>query len=676
MKLLFTKFRLPLIHGAVCLSLVMGGTAAVVAETEEQEKKIVVTATRIEKDLQMVPASVSVVDAKEIRRKGYTSVADALKDVPGVEISDQSLAGSKRINIRGESGARVLIMVDGQKITEQKSMDGAPLLIDPETIDRIEVIKGPASVLYGSEAIGGAVNIITKKGGNRPLQASASVTYDSSTDGFTESLSLFGRKNNFHYRVTGSYSDQGNRETPDGELDESDSRRKSGSVFLGWEKDNVSIGVGLEGYDSKVDSPPITVSGNPFNLNLPKWSRNKGSLFVDVKDVTPKIKKIHLDAFVQETEKDFEQAMDINMGMVITQNINTFNNQKTYGINSQMDLIVHPSHYLVGGYSYSRDTLDADRQISYSAMLPGSDVFYDAGIDTHALFLQDEWVLPRDFVLTLGGRYTWVASELDETNDSSAIAGRTTDSHPVFSAGLTWSGIESLTIRGLASQGYRFPDLNKLFIGTRHGGAVTLPNQDLDPETSNNFEIGARYNTNNWNIDLAGFVNLAEDYITTQTIGTNLKQFANVDEARTYGVEAHMAYTFKPLNLTPYITGTWMRRKFESEDLTTWKTNTPKFSGRLGLRWENDLKNHPATVWFDAWMRGATKSEDEDSRGNVTENASWQTANLAVGSDFGRDRQYNMSLNLNNIFDHSYSTAQNALDEPGFHAVLRVGMNF
>ncbi len=676
MKLLFTKFRLVLIHGAVCLSLLMGGAAAVVAETEEQEKKIVVTATRIEKDLQMVPASVSVVDAKEIRRKGYTSVADALKDVPGVEISDQSLAGSKRINIRGESGARVLIMVDGQKITEQKSMDGAPLLIDPETIDRIEVIKGPASVLYGSEAIGGAVNIITKKGGDKPLQASASVTYDSSTDGFTESLSLFGRKNNFHYRVTGSYSDQGNRETPDGELDESDSRRKSGSVFLGWEKDNVSIGVGLEGYDSKVDSPPTTVSGNPFNLNLPKWSRNKGSLFVDVKDITPKIKKIHLDAFVQETEKDFEQAMDINMGMVITQNINTFNNQKTYGINSQMDLLVHPSHYLIGGYSYSRDTLDADRQIGFSFMLPGSDVFYDAGIDTHALFLQDEWVLPRDFVLTLGGRYTWVASELDETNDSAAIAGRTTDSHPVFSAGLTWSGIDHLTLRGMVAQGYRFPDLNKLFIGTRHGGAVTLPNQDLDPETSNNFEIGARYNTNNWNIDLAGFVNLAEDYITTQTIGTNLKQFANVDEARTYGIEAHMAYTFNPLNLTPYITGTWMRRKFESEDLTTWKTNTPKFSGRLGLRWENDLKNHPATVWSDVWMRGATKSEDEDSRGNVTENAAWQTANLAVGSDFGRDRQYHVSLNLNNIFDHSYSTAQNSLDEPGFHAVLRVGMNF
>ena len=687
----FPAFRSPLlpalgwssrlVAGGLCLLLVLGsGSGSALAESEVKASKIVVSATRTEQDLQIAPASISVVDQEDIQRKGYTSIADILQDVPGVEVYDQSLAGAKRINIRGESGARVLIMVDGQKVTEQKSMDGAPLLIDPEIIERIEVIKGPASVLYGSEAIGGAVNIITKKGGDRPIQGSANAIYNSSTDGFTETLSLYGGKNGFHYRVTGSHSDQGDRDTPDGKLEGSDSQRKSGSGYLGYDTDKFSVGLGLESFDSEADSPPTKVDGTPFDLNLPEWSRKKGSLFVDAKDLNAKIKKIHVDAFVQETQKDFEQVMKPYMGPmmgIVTHSMNTSNTQKTYGANTQMDLILHPDHYLVGGYSYTRDTLDANTRVVFDTpMLPSSAYFHEAAIDTHAIFLQDEWVLPNNFIFTFGGRQTWVSSELENTDDPNSAAGKVTDSHPVFSTGLTWSGIENLTLRGLFSQGYRFPDLNKLFTGTSHGGATTLANPDLDPETSNNFEIGARYNDEAWDLDLTVFISLAEDYITTQRVGPTVSKFANVDEAQTHGVEAHLAYTFVSVHLTPYITGTWMRRKFEKPGFSTWDTNTPELAGRLGLRWQKDMTNQDLTLWADAWMRAATDADDENSDGTMTRNAAWQTANLGMGCEFGKQRQYRVSLNLNNILDQSYRTAQNSLDEAGFHAVVRVGMDF
>ena len=667
------------IIGLLCLGVLVTSPGNSFAKTNGEERKIVVTATRTEKDLQKVPASVSIVEEEEIRRKGYTNVADILQDIPGVEVFDQSLAGAKRINIRGESGARVLILIDGQKITEQKSMDGAPLLIDPAIIERIEVVKGPASVLYGSEAIGGVVNIITKKGGDRLVQGSMDVTYNSSNNGLTESLSLYGGVNGFHYRVTGSKSDLDDRETPDGTIDGSDSESKSGSVFLGYDKDKFSVGASFEIYDSEVDSPPTTMNGIPFDLNLPEWSRKKGSMFVDYKNINNIIKKIHFDAYVQETNKDFEQRMTINMGpMSVLRSLDTYNEQKTYGANTQIDLTPTDNHYIILGHSYTKDSLDADSVTNLiPAVLPGypSTKFHEASIDTNAVYIQDEWMLGEDFILTLGGRQTWISSELEDTDDKNSSTGEVSDNNAVFSAGITWSGVENLTLRGLASQGYRFPDLNKLFTGSSHG-QTTLPNQDLDPETSDNFEIGARFNNGALNIDLTAFMSYAEDYITINKIGENVYRFANIDEAKTHGIEAHLAYTIEPVNITPYVTGTWMKRKFKKPGFSTWDTNTPEFIGRMGLRFEKNVTKLNTLFWADTWIRAASEADDEASDGTITTADSWQTLNLGLGCELGKKRKVQLSLNLNNILDESYQTAQNALEEAGFHGVARVGVKF
>lgn len=170
---------------------------------------VYVTATRVEKELQDVPMSVSVMTSEDIKRSPARTIGELLQDVPGVEIRNSGGQGFKRISIRGENPNRVLILIDGQKLVENKSMDGTPLLIDPSNVERVEVIKGPASVLYGSEAIGGVINIITKKGGDKPIQGEASVAYNGASNGFAESLSAFGGMNGFKYRVSGSTAIRG-----------------------------------------------------------------------------------------------------------------------------------------------------------------------------------------------------------------------------------------------------------------------------------------------------------------------------------------------------------------------------------------------------------------------------------------------------------------------------------
>jgi len=659
--------------------------------------EVVVTATRTERELQEVPVSISVVNQEDIQRSPATTIADALQDIPGVEVFDQSIAGAKRIQIRGESGARVLVLIDGQKVSEQKSMDGAALLIDPNRIERVEVIKGPASVLYGSEAIGGVVNIITKKGGERPLQAEASATYDTSATGRVGYASAFGRYEGLSYRVSGSLTDYGNRRTPDGTLDNTSYETRDLSAFLGHDWKKISIGATVEDYQSDINShtPEGTTNSTLtyFQLDLPQWDRRKAGAFFEARDITEFFTRVRVDGFYQNTYKKFKNDMNLSipmgpMGTLFREmRQTTENDQDTFGGLIQTDWRPLRGHHLIIGYEPNFDRLDSTLDavtVQQSPMPPpfGSTTTtvqnfdYKAEMDTHAVYIQDEWTLPADFTLTLGCRQTWVDSSLTDTNNPNIEEDSKKDSQPVFSAGLTYAGIRHLVLRSLFSQGYRFPNLQQLFIGTVHGGAdPTFPNPDLDPETSNNYELGLRFNNQALAIDIAGFLSDAKDYITTEPV-TGGRQFANVDQALTYGVEGVLSYTFSDWGLTPYASATWLRRKFETEDFSTWDTGHPEWMGRLGLRYQQDVFSSRLRFFADLYGRAAASAEEEFSDGTDENYKSWETLNLTLGGEFGQKRQHFVTVSLNNLFDQEYTTAQSTLVEPGFHAVFKVGTSF
>ena len=116
--------------------------------------------------------SAVIIDEKEVKETTAQNIAEILRDIPGVEIATTASNGMKYVCIRGESSRRTLLLIDGQPMSLQKSMDGPMAMLGKSQIERIEVVKGPVSVLYGSEAIGGVVNIITKKGGDKPFGGS------------------------------------------------------------------------------------------------------------------------------------------------------------------------------------------------------------------------------------------------------------------------------------------------------------------------------------------------------------------------------------------------------------------------------------------------------------------------------------------------------------------------
>ena len=159
-----------LVTALICGAVYMGATPVYANDVQEFTlDEYVVTAARTETKLVDTPANISVVDAKTIEERHYQDVSEVLKDVPGTTVVDNGVGASEKV-IRLNGDDRVLVLVDGRRVSTdigstsygRNNMD-MNQLPDVGLIERIEVLKGAGGALYGSEAVGGVVNIITKK---------------------------------------------------------------------------------------------------------------------------------------------------------------------------------------------------------------------------------------------------------------------------------------------------------------------------------------------------------------------------------------------------------------------------------------------------------------------------------------------------------------------------------
>ncbi len=138
------------------------------ARTMSVLDNVVVTANRYEKEAYKVTQPITATNSEEIQKKGYTTVSDVVRNFPGIDMNDAGPFRSRPV-IRGLSGTRVLVLVDGERLNDQRdisSFAGVSMsLVDVNNIERVEVVNGPSSVLYGSDAMGGVINIITRRNG-------------------------------------------------------------------------------------------------------------------------------------------------------------------------------------------------------------------------------------------------------------------------------------------------------------------------------------------------------------------------------------------------------------------------------------------------------------------------------------------------------------------------------
>jgi outer membrane receptor for ferrienterochelin and colicins len=508
--------------------------------------QVTVTASSTEYSVRDAPASVSVIGREDIMKRPVTDLNEVLRQVPGVNMGFGS-DNTRGVSIRGLGDEYTLILVDGKRVnaglTTFRHYEGETNWVPADAIERIEVVRGPMSSLYGSDALGGVVNIITRKAGDRWR---ASVTGEriqpEDPDGGPTNRVAFTMdgplvKDRLSLRVFGGYA---KREEDDFGLNEDDSGRQGMENFEGsallrlTPHDDHSfefeVGHGEQEYlvrEDEDDGNPVTVTRTSASLS------HTGHWALGSSTVTGY-------AEWAKNEHDITTGSG-NTGEVIGDGIEALAYQLEGKFTAPFTAYFEHTPTLGGMVRY--EELDDPENMGQFNTVIGAAGDPVSDMTTFALFVEDNIALTEDLTLTGGLRM---------------------DHHEEFGvhfsprAYLVYDLNPWLTLKGGWARGFRAPDireLNPFWVSTSRGrgcGAVGGPcemvgNPDLEPEISSTFEAGAVFERAGWVASATWFYNEIEDKITSArepTLvlpdGTNFVRRINVDRARTHGIEGSL----------------------------------------------------------------------------------------------------------------------------------------
>ncbi|MDO5614040.1 MAG: TonB-dependent receptor [Paracoccus sp. (in: a-proteobacteria)] len=639
-----------------CLFL-LGATVSVSTPVSAQTilEEITLIGTGLPTEVWNNPASITVLSQDTLREQVPVSVAELLRDVPGVQVSEE---GAERIAIRGETARRVAILIDGQKLTDHTNY-GQPILIDPTTIERIEVVRGSSSVVSGSRAIGGVINIITKRGADVPLQVDLSGGYLSATDGHRLSATVSGRRaagaGEIDYRLSWGRMEQGNRQTPLGELAQSDMSDRNLSAHLGYRQGAHYMGLKAQSYDLAAN----VYTGDPeFLIGIPDRDLRKVSAFYEGTDLAPWLTRLSADVYGQRVDRLFENDVTTAAGPSRVNVVSTSDDrQETWGLNLRAEMRLTPNSRSVVGLEYEDDQLASDKLSRFTITPPGMTTttirWDEAQIRTLSVFGQHEIDLTDQVAATFGARWYDVDAQhlASTTNGVTNPTSRNGDSLALASAGVVYTPSERVALRANLSQGYIYPTLGQLFLTTTGGGLTLTGNPDLLPETSTTFELGARYDDGATMIDATLFHTNAKDYIATISDGRT-GTYQNVNRAKSWGLELHAEHQHAGSGLTPYASVAVLKRELTySNGFTTADSGSPEVSGRLGVRttWQHGSIDGT----FDLFLRGESGVRmRDDSAALIGSSGGYATLNMRGRVNFGNG--LSLVAEVNNLTDRAY----------------------
>ena len=491
-----------------------------IAEAEDQAslERITVTASRTEVTVKQAPASVTIITREDILQKGSENILDAIRGTAGVSIQGIGTAGRKAISLRGMKSKHTLILVDSKRISSTNDSFGPNTdyqydWIPVEQIERIEVVRGPMSVLYGSDALGGVINIITRKPQGEwtgSVKLAGHITdNDTGGDGHTIEADLSGGLNEnlqVGLDIHQSYRSAVNSKlTP--EVSTLEGREKKQlSIDADWQPaadSNVKLVYLIGQEDRWYDT--MTRGGSPYQSRY-DLDRYHTSLSWEgqVKDI-------------ETTLRTYQTVVEVKN--TATNGITPMAPQKVKDQVAEVttDFSFREKQFFTMGAEFHKEVFE------HPAFAENKD---DAKV--WSIYLQDEIAISDRTRLSLGVRH---------------------DNHDKFGSensprvSIVVDANDKLTLKASYGHGFRAPTIKQVSPGYSFaaGPFVIISNPDLKPESSDSIELGASFSGDDLNLEFAIFNNEVKDMIDTRfnrRLGFLQEWiYDNIDEATLRGVE-------------------------------------------------------------------------------------------------------------------------------------------
>lgn len=552
----------------------------------------VVITSKSNKSIQDLAGSITVITKEDIEKINSSNIKDILVRTSGIveSVNSSSSYGRKSISIRGSESKHVLIMVNGQRVNNTDKYIGHSDFqyswIPTTLIERIEVIKGPKSSIYGSAAIGGVINIITKDlaDGESFGEVDIQVGQASGKGGDERKISANGGG-----KITEnlSFVVSANKE----KRDVASGTRQEFS-WATYSYVNNSNATTFEGIDSKNAYVKLNYDFDDSQSIYATYNTGE-----EIRELTtnPEYYVIKRKMYDIVYNKDFG-GISLDLAYAVADSSSEFDGFSNYShnlvdttIRGELELSTIENNYLIVGAETSKE----DYKRNY---ITSGSTLYDYDLTTNAFYIQDEIEL-GNFILTLGARYD------DHENFGSQFSP---------SVNFVYKLGENHRIKAGYAEGFSAPSVlqgSSAYVNTSYG---IQGNDDLSPESSKSFEIGYEYYGKDLTFKTAAYTTDVEDLITTgtSTTGDTSSQYLNIDEGSMKGMEVEVDYF---INENHTIKANYNYLK--TEDKTTGLELAFKPKHKIDISLESEFSNGWSTYVSANYIGSQIDTSDEKVSG-------------------------------------------------------------
>jgi len=654
-----------------------------------------VTVSRSEKEEFIAPASVSVAAREEFRLRGFSSTAEVLREESGILVQKTTHGHGAPI-LRGLIGKHVLLLYNGIRLNKPTFRFGGNQYlntIDLGSLERIEVVRGPSSVLYGSDAIGGTVNLVSPKLAHQEddliIRPQVTTRYASADNSRLVGVNLSANGANLSTRFTGTYK-------------KVDDLRAGGDLGrqrpTGWEEINLNSSLQyrinsanrfvvdylmvrqdkVPRYDKYVSGEYRQYLYDPQNRDLVALTyarENSGQTFRSLKCNI---------SYQRELEGRTQQKTNSNVITYVEDKL------ITWGGYVQSQVRPQAAHLVVFGGEYyyddigSRRSRTSDNQTeTIRPTYPDNSKYHSTG-----LFLQDEFSITGNMTLTGGARWSYIRMEspleepfdtLDEVYDD--LTG---------SVALSYRIIPTVNLIARWSRGFRAPNLNDAAVLKVSSSGVDAPSIGLEPEKSNNYELGIKVRdswlSGNFFVhynQLSSLINRRPGTYDGKTFldenGNGVKdngefdifQRRNVGRARIYGFESEAAVEFSDRWQARFnCFWTFGENQTDNEPLS----RIPPLMGMVAVKMKTS-----SSTWIELYSRMAaaqrrlSQRDIDDTRITFGGTPSWITLNFRTEATW---RDVTINVILDNVLDAAYKEHGSGVYSPGRGVTISVAYGY